>query len=147
MSNFNRILENIEMELAELKKINEELIKENQLLRKQLGKHEKVISDEISIVEAFNHFSITPPVANGLHKRALLFLKRSGYKTVNELEGKTIYDLLSIKNLGIETCAIIVIVLEHYGVQISVEPKNSMHTKLLKIKEAIVKYKAKIIFD
>lgn len=147
MSNFNRILKNIEMELAELKKINEELIRENQLLRKQLGMHEKVISDEISIVEAFNHFSITPPVHRGLHARALMVLKRSGYKTVNELEGKTIYDLLSIRNAGIETCAIIVIVLEHYGVQISVETKKSMHTKLFKIKEAIVKYKAKIVFD
>lgn len=149
MDDFNKILENIEKELAELRKINVELVNENQFLRAKLGMPERCMRNEILIRDVFNKFHFNGFDRDELKTRALNVLIRGGnFKTVSDLKGKNITDLLSIRNSGPETCAIIVLVLEHYGVQISMETTwNNYKSKVSKVKKCIEEYRLKIVYN
>ena len=52
----------------------------------------------------------------GLNKKAYNCLRRAGINTLNELEGKTLDDLLKIRNLGFGTLRNITRVCEMNGI-------------------------------
>lgn len=155
MRNFNEIIKNIETELHELKTHNELLMEENALLRKQLELPTRRNSDYPTIEEAFELFYIKEDT-QGLKLRAYNVLTRFGNsRFIGEYNGKTIYDIFKLRNSGVTTCAIIVIILEHFGVIIEFpncdKPSSSKKTEkekdILKIKEKIKEYRNKIVFD
>lgn len=116
-------------------------MKENQSLRAQLGMSEKVVTTEISVRDAFDGFDLikgSDPA--GTKVRAFNVLLRGGITTLNELQGLSFYNLLSFQNAGYNTCALIVVILEHYGIPISEISENK------KILEAIEKWRSSIYF-
>ena len=79
---------------------NHHALFENRSLRAQLGMSEKVVSTEISIQEAFNEFDlIKGSDPSGIKERAFNALRREGIKTLNDLQGFSIYNLLSLTSV------------------------------------------------
>lgn len=160
MNNFNEIIQNIEAELSELKKSNEELkrlnkdlMKENASLREQLKLPNN--KEQLSIEEAFKLFYIKDDTQR-LKTRAYNALIRYGtshdYEYISDLNGKSIYDIFKIRNLGVAGCAVIVIVAEHFGEMIKFPNCDDLlstiikRKEILKVKEKITEYREKIVF-
>ena len=78
-------------------------------------------------------------------------LSRAGINTVNDLEGKTFFDLLNIRNLGPSGIAILLVVCEHYGIKLNLEDFEECMFKMMpserkKVESNIEKYKSCIKF-
>lgn len=152
MEKFSSIVANIERELHELKKINEALREENFFLREQLAMTNKIDdNDKISLGEVFNSFYLKDD-SRGLREKTFHSVLQTGeFKVVGDFRGKSIYDLIQIRNARYAMWAITLIVIEHYGVHIEVpnletilEPKER---KLIqKVNDAVTKYRERIEF-
>ncbi|MBP3502024.1 MAG: hypothetical protein J6K42_00875 [Clostridia bacterium] len=146
MKEFDEIIASITKELFSLKKINEELIEENNWLREQLGIPIRS-NNELLIKDVFDKYYVEGDSNNKVKARIFNVMSRE-FECVGDLEGKSIYDLLKLRNLGSVSCAIIVIVLEHYGVHIKIPDltEQSRTFQLLQIKEALQEYRKQVIF-
>jgi len=107
---------------------SESLKRENCLLRARIKVLEAQLEiaglsegngDNLTLTEAFNALSFKGRIPSGMKLRAFNCLTRAGFKTVGEFKDKCIVDLLNVRNVGVDVCAITVIVLEHFGVSIS----------------------------
>lgn len=149
MKDFNAIIENIEKELLELKKINQFLMEENTTLRMQLAMPIQKDNDELSIEEMLEQFYVKDD-SHGIQARLKLLLKRGGFKVVGDFRGKNIYELLKIRGTGPVMHAIIIIVLEHYGIDIEIPNLEKETTRkpreIQQIIEEVTKYKERIVF-
>ena len=164
MNKFGEIIAHIEEELAELIKINNQLKDENELLRNRLSMPTQKNNAELSLEEAFSHFEVEADSGSTKKIRAYNALVRSSYreKRIIEFEGISAYELLAIRNMGFNSLAIIIIMMEHFGVSIEIPDIDcaidmpyyrtlhfsSKHTKatMIKLKKAIKENRARIIF-
>lgn len=74
---------------------------------------------------------------------------RAGFKQIKKLEGKNIYDLVNVRNAGVVSIAIIIIILNHYNVLINlpnreeieqkVDLDSKMRTKIYKVYDELPK--------
>lgn len=145
MERFKQIIANIEAELGELREINNSLTEENDWLRQQLGLPSH--NNERSLEDFFNKFYIKDD--SGRLKTRAYNSVRSNFKVLSDFEGKTIFDLLKLRNIGISSCAIIIIALQHYGVYIKIpdwEAEDESNKKILQLKEALKEYETRVIF-
>ena len=152
MEKFNSIIANIEKELLELKKINEALREENSFLREQLAMPNKIDNnEEISLEEVFNSFYLKDD-SKGLREKTFHSLLQTGkFKVVSDFIGKSIYDLIEIRNARYATWAITIIVIEHYGVRIEVPDLETISESkernvIQKVIDAVIKYRERIEF-
>lgn len=148
MKDVNIICENIQNGVLKLKERIKFLEQENNMLRRQLGMPVQKNNDELSIIEMLKQFDIKDD-SKGMKTRVYNVLVRWGrFKVVGDLRGKNIYELLKLRNSGSSICAVIVVVLEYYGIHIEIPEVagNSIHNKVRKVRENIVKYREKIIF-
>lgn len=83
-------------------------------------------SDDLSLIEAFNSFYLEDGCRVGAKNRTYNCFNRAGYKTIEQFEGKSIFDLLEVRNAGSLVCAVMIVVLEHFGVQVSIPGMNDM---------------------
>lgn len=167
MKNFDEIIANIQKELLELKEINLSLREENTSLRKQLGMLASNDNDELSLEDAFDHFEVKNDTGN-MKKRAYNTLMRAGYgsygrKDIMQFEGMSAYELLAIRNMGNNLLAIIIVMLEHFGVSIEIpdtdcdtnmsyyrrlrEIRNHNVTAMIRLKKLIDEYRDRITFS
>ncbi len=149
MKNFYEILTNIQRELNELREINLSLRMENNYLRQQLGMPAN--SDNgLSIDDAFKYVYLKDDSV-GMRLRAINGLKRAGYMNISDFNGISIYDLIKIRNTGPSSCAIWILVFQHYGIHIELpdldkvaSPKDSR--VLQKVYEQLPEFKERIEF-
>lgn len=154
MRDFSAILENIENELAELKKINDELIKENDFLRMQLNMgSNKVVNNIVkckNIKEMFEKIK-TPALGYRSTSPAINLMLRAGY---SNLEGITSIDVRDFeKNAGnnrggAKTIALIIVTLEHFGIEVTgIESLLYRREERYAIKRAIREYRENLKFE
>lgn len=143
MDTFDMIASNIEKELQELRKINASLVKdknslmkENAALKEQLAQSPEIIISEpavneihdLPITTVFNSFSLDYEPKKA---RALNVLLKSDITSLSDLADLSICDLLHIRNSGIVSCAIIVIALEHFDVDLKIPTSTADYIHLL----------------
>lgn len=150
MEKFDKIMANIQKELLELAEINQSLREENASLREQLGMSISNDNDDLSLEEVFNEFSLKDD-RNGKKKSTFSCCKRSGYCNIGDFRGKSIYDLIKIRGSGVITCAILIILLEHYNIHIEHPDLESIcgsewYKTTKKIYEELPKVRERIAF-
>lgn len=152
MENYNEIMakvEETELGVKELRKLVEALIAENTMLREQLSMSVNKVNDNLSLEEAFKAFYLTDSYPDGIRKKTRAYngFARAGYKTIGQFKGISLNDLCSTRNCGVCSCAIMVVLLEHFGVQVmqlNSEHGCTAHSK--KVLEEIPKVKDGIVF-
>lgn len=163
MDKFEEIIAHIKEELAELAKINTQLKDENEMLRERLGMPTQRNNVELSLEEAFNYFEVADDTVN-VKMRAYNTLMRGGYgrKSIMQFEGISAYELLAIRNMGFNSLAIIILMMEYFGVSIEIpdiDCDTSMpyyqtlrsihkhqHIAIMRLKNAIQEYRDRIKF-
>lgn len=55
---------------------------------------------------------------------------RAVFKQIKNLEGKNIYDLVNVRNAGVVSIAIIIIILNHYNVLINLPNREEIEQKV-----------------
>ena len=117
---------------------NAALKKENKLLRSRVTFLEARLKDAESanngngddgtllLSKAFDSLYFKGGAYDVLKSRTHLCFDRAGYKTVGQFSGKDIIDLLNVRNAGVVVCAIMIVVLEHFGVQIAVPDLSNL---------------------
>lgn len=128
---------------------NDALKKENQLLRIKIqileakleaaGLSENKYEDlsltkayeDLSLTKAFEAFSFKGRIPYGMKTRTFNCFHRAGYATIGEFRGKSINDLLNVRNAGVDSCALFVVVLEHYGISVAFPDINGQVRKVL----------------
>lgn len=149
MKNFDEIIANIQKELLELKEINLSLQEENASLREQLGMPASNDNDELSLNEAFGAFYLPDSYPDGVRKktRAYNVFARAGYKTIGQFKGINLNDLVSTRNCGVCSGAIMVVLLEHFGVRVTqLNPEQGCTANSKKVLKEIPKVKDSIVF-
>lgn len=125
-------------------------MKENDSLREQLEKTTQGEYDDIFVDDVFKRLYVEDDSRGSSKTRAHSLLMHANIKTIGDGRGKTACDLLNICYSGIDTCAIIIVVFEHYGVNIEI-PNFGGHKLVLRqnlhlITEAVAEYRNKIIY-
>lgn len=170
MEKFDKIIASIQKKLDELEKINQALREENASLKKQLGilpadvsddpllravlsieaedsASEDKEDDELSMENVFNEFHLEDDYHG--RKTATYNCYRRYYENIHDFDGQSIYDLLKPRYAGPITCAIMIIVLEHYGIHIElpemVKRGKSMST-IKQVYENLPQFRGKIVF-
>ena len=88
--------------------------------------NESVIRNhEHRLVDLDLNFSLKDDV-NNRKQAAITCLLRAGYISIENLAGKNIYELVNIPHCGAFSSALVLIILEHYGLQIEhLDPKDA----------------------
>ena len=151
MERFNKIIENIQKEVLELKEINNTLQKENAYLKKQLGISVFNSNDILSLEEVFKKFYLEDDF-NGQKHRVYSCCIRSGYKNIGDFRDKSIYDLIKLRSAGVGVCSILIVLLEHYDVHIDLPDLKSIRnfdkcSTIEKIYKELPKIRERIIFS
>lgn len=119
---------------------NDALKKENQLLRIKIQILEAKLEavglsenkyEDLSLTKAFEAFSFKGRIPYGMKTRTFNCFHRAGYATIGEFRGKSINDLLNVRNAGVDSCALFVVVLEHYGISVAFPDINGQVRKVL----------------
>ena len=153
MKNYNEIMakvEKTELSVKELRELVEALIEENTMLREQLGMSTSNDTDHLLIVDVFNDFSLKDD-HNGTKTALRNGLARSGYKVIGDFRNKTITDLIKIRSTGASRCAVLIILLEHYGINIELPDleifsETDDYKTIQKLYEELPKYRDKVVF-
>lgn len=150
MNDFDKIIANIQKELLELKEINHSLREENVSLKKQLGMSTSNDTDHLLILDVFNDFCLIDD-HNGTKTALKNGLVRSGYKVIGDFRNKTITDLIKIRSTGSSRCAVLIILLEHYGINIELPDleifsETDEYKTIQKLYEELPKYRDKVVF-
>ena len=150
MKDFDEIIANIQKELLELKEINHSLREENVSLKKQLGMSTSNDTDHLLIVDVFNDFCLIDD-HNGTKTALKHGLTRSGYNVIGDFRNKTITDLIKIRSTGSSRCAVLIILLEHYGINIELPDleifsETDEYKTIRKLYEELPKYRDKVVF-
>ncbi len=148
MDKFDLIIENIQKELLVLKEINQSLRDENASLREQQGM--SVNNNDIyniSLSEASDNFSIVDDYF-GRKTRMISCFSRAGYKNLGDFKDKSIHDLIKVKNAGIISCAVLIVLLEHYDIHIDMSSDwdDEYQNMIKKISEEILRVREKMVF-
>lgn len=132
---FEKLAADITKALLEMKKINKKLIeenealaKENQLLREKLRISSRKENNGIKLDEAFDRFRITGSNGNQIKSRVYNSYCVGENKFVEEFKNKSAYELFLVNRTGYTSCAIFIIVLEHFGVKIEIPDTDCKHS-------------------
>lgn len=107
---------------------NDALKKENLLLRAKIQILEAKLEtaglsenkdEDLSLTKVFEALSFKGRISYGMNTRTFNCFHRAAYATIGEFKGKTINDLLKVRNAGVNSCALMVVVLEHYGISVA----------------------------
>lgn len=149
MERFDEIVANIQKELRELQTINQLLEEENASLREKLGMTGKPVSnyDDLPLLEAFEALVLSDTYdAYGRQKtRAYNSFARGGFRTIGQFKDTFITELADVRNAGITSCAIMLVILEHFGVEV-VWPEKRDNIKLRAIRDEIPKVRENSVF-
>ena len=120
---FNEIIANIEKELAELKRINETLIKENTLLKTRMNisniSTESNSSSLLSIEHVF--YNVIYVGRKGQARNyAYRALMEYGCVLLKDINEKNLAEMYKSKKIGIASLAFIVAILKHYSIDIEI---------------------------
>ena len=166
MEKFAEIIANVEMELTELRRINNQL--KNELIEtKEINKLLKQENDllkercyapnnaEISIKEAFDCFDVKDDTSH-VKLRAYKSLLRNGFLydydsetpiSIIFLKIKSVSNLRKIRNMGISACALTIIVFEHFGLKFDLFADQYVYrSTVLQITREISEYRNRIVF-
>lgn len=122
-------------EIRKLREENASLKKENKLLQSRVtflearlkeAESSEVDDDDLLLSDAFDSFYFKGGRYGGAKNRSYNCFNRAGYETIKQFEGKSIIDLLDVRNAGVFACALVIIVLEHFGVQIAIQDTNDL---------------------
>ena len=122
-------------EVQKLREENASLKKENKLLQSRVtflearlkeAESSEVDDDDLLLSDAFDSFYFKGGRYDRAKNRTYNCFNRAGYKTIRQFEGKSIIDLLDVRNAGAFACAVVIIVLEHFGVQIAIPDTNDL---------------------
>lgn len=112
MNNFDEIINSIEKELKELRKINRDLNLENTGLKNRLA---QITGSEFAFVSVDDAFRSISSNGNKLAiSRAYNEVKKHGYENICDLQGVAFYEW---KGVGDDAAIVIALVLEHYGIK------------------------------
>ena len=142
MDTYEEIITRIKNDLAELTKINNQLKVENEMLRKKLDIPKQVNTAVLSLEDAFEHFEVSNDTGN-MKMRTYTTLSRAGYRgiSITQFERMNVYELFELRNMGVNSLAILIIVLEHFGVSIEIP------AAINKLKKVVAEYRDRITFN
>ena len=141
MERFNEILANIKSELQELEEINVEKSREIEALKQQLNMCSKVDCQKLSIEEVFEHFYLKKSPSQKF--KAFNRLKLMGIHYVSDFPKIEVTKLLNTHESSYISTAIILVLMEHYGIGINMLADDKVVSQL---KEKVAKIKAEIEF-
>ena len=124
MRNFETIIDSIEKQLEELRRINKELMLENTGLKNQLA---EVNSSPVSFVSVDDAFRSLPNYGRDKRAKTIAYnaIKNHGYDNICDLKGVRFYEW---ENVGPQTAAIIAIILDHYGIKPEIPVSGACRT-------------------
>lgn len=138
MKRFDEIIANIQKELEELKTINQLLEEENASLRERLGITGKFVSqfEDLELHESFEALILSDTYdAYGRQKtRAYNGFIRGGFQTLSQFKNTRVSELANIHKTGTTSCAIMLVILEHFGIQV-IWPEKHENKKIQQIRE------------
>lgn len=149
MKNYNEIMTKVkeaELGVKELLELIEVLIEENTMLREQLGMSVSDGNDNLSLREAFDAVSLEKTYTDSLRQKTRAFncFARCRVKSISEFKGKSIYDLLEARP-SIRSCAIMIVLLEHFGVKVE-QLDSGCSAQIKKIREEVSRVRESIVF-
>lgn len=130
-----------------IKKLTEEHKSANNTENNVKEEQENFPDSNMNLEKIFEHCYLIDD--NGAKtKKNLVRLKntltKNGYRDLKCLEGKTIYEVLRFRYLGLISIAIMIIICNHYGVHIDFDGRRKAEEE--KIKVLISKYEGRIYF-
>lgn len=153
MSNINEIKEMLD-------KLNEELETlrvENSELKLRLAKYENVVTnsntDDLMLEDVYqkvsnNDFRGRRP-GNRWHA-GFLRLIDSGYKTLGDCRGLSLYDIVNLPQVGPDAAAFVIVVLEHYDVikvgDFCISKVTKSHQNYRRFEKLIANYRENLRF-
>ena len=117
---FNEIIANIEKELAELKRINETLIKENTLLKTRMNISTEFNPSSLLTIEHVFWNVIYPGRKGQARNYAYRALMEYGCELLKDINEKNLVEMYKAKKIGSASLAFIVAVLKHYSIDIEI---------------------------
>lgn len=156
MDNFSKIVSNIENELTQLKNINNNLERENELLRDELNLSKSSDDREITLKILFANFflkdgskSVKTKAFNDIRK----FMVDNNINSLKEFDGKDLNYFLYLNRKKHtnsiskpHTLAMFIVLLEHYNIHINYKGDKFQNPKFTMVKELIPEYRKSIAF-
>ena len=132
MRDFQKIINSIENELEELKKINDDLILENTGLKNQLARVNGSSVSFVSVDDAFRSIFSSSGMQRAI-TQAYKAVKNRGYENICDLKGVPFCEW---KGIGQDTATVIALVLEHYGIKPEMPVSGGYRIRYQNIKDA-----------
>lgn len=142
---FNEIIANIEKELAELKRINETLIKENTLLKNRMNISTESNSSSLLSIEHVFWNVIYPGKKGQARNYAYRALKEYGCVLLKDIHTENLVEMYKAKKIGVASLAFIVAVLKHYSIDIEI-PYRVLSINILEFEQHLERTERVVTF-
>lgn len=142
---FNEIIANIEKELAELKRINDTLTKENTLLKNRMNISTESNSSSLLSIEHVFYDVIYVGRKGQARNYAYRALMEYGCILLKDINEKNLAEMYKAKKIGIVSLAFIVAILKHYSIDIEI-PFYALNIKRLEFEQHLRRTESAVTF-